>query len=120
MKQLMLQKDPIVRGADSMIIRTHLLQVILQKWNEKTMGGGGEFSRSGFNFQLFDPRRATRVFFSLIQGLAFRNTTGKSFSVVSLTKLVCLILLTCKSFLWVLSGVYSCFNLTVSAMTHVP
>lgn len=63
MKQLMLQKDPFVRGADSMIIRTHLLQVILQKWNEKTMGGGGEFSRSGFNFQLFDPRRAARVFF---------------------------------------------------------
>lgn len=51
------------------------------------------------------------------EGLAFRNTTGKSFSVVSLTRLACLILLTCKSFLWVLSGVYSCFDLTVSAMT---
>lgn len=62
MKQLMLQKDPIVRGADSMIIRTHLLQVILQKWNEKTMGGGGEFSRRGFNFQLYDPRRAAHEF----------------------------------------------------------
>lgn len=105
MKQLMLQKDPIVRRADSMIIRTHLLQVILQKWNEKMMGGGGEFSRRGFNFQLFDPRRV------------FRNTT---FSVVSLTRLLCLFLLTCKSILWVLSGVYSCFNLTVSAMTHAP
>lgn len=51
----MLQKDPIVRWADSMIVRAHLLQLILQKWNEKTMGGGGEFSRRGFNFQLFDP-----------------------------------------------------------------
>lgn len=62
----------------------------------------------------------TCVIFSLIQGLAFRNTSGKSVSVVSLTRLVCPILLTCKSFLWFLSGVYSCFNLTVSANTHAP
>lgn len=61
----MLQKAPIVRGADSMIIRINLLHVILEKWNERTMGGGARFSRRGFNFQLFDPRRAAQLFIFL-------------------------------------------------------
>lgn len=80
------------------------------------VGGGGGFSGRGF--PVYWPLKGhTFVFFSFIQGLAIKNTTGKYFIAVPLTGLS---LLTCKSFIWMLSGPYSCYYLTASALTQAP
>lgn len=52
---------------------------------------------------LLTPEGPSSVFFSFIQGLAIENTTEKYFIAVPLTGLS---LLTCKSFVWILSGPY--------------
>lgn len=70
------------------------------------------------DFPVYWPLKGhTFVFFSFIQGLAIKNTTGKYFIAVPLTGLS---LLTCKSFIWMLSGPYSCYHLTASALTQAP